>query len=441
MAEPVPAALAGATLKAAAAVWAAGGAVAGVVSARGAALVQGVCQEVLMSKLRLAAAWLLMVGLLGGAASLLGGAASLLGSRPRPAAPPAGEPAAAAPERPAPADDKRPAAPAVPVFQERPIFPANAHPGGVFAVVFSPDGKTLATGGADGAVKLWDVATGVTKGVYRGHDSLVLRLHFSPDGRLAVSATDAGDVHLWDVATQRRKAALADKVDLQMGTLAFAPDGKTLATADGLSQAVQLWDVATGRKRGGFRGHSGQVTAVAFVRGTPGAVASVYHAGSAFRWDAATGRVLQAMPQEVVRAAVPAAAVPGNGLGGTDLPWNAFRAVSPDGRTLASLQGPAFQETTVQLWDLNTGAVRRTLAGPKAAVKQVSFTPDGQTLAAVSADGVVQLWDAATGKERAAVSSGVSGRVVSVGLAPDGRAFAVASEDGLKLYVMEKKGR
>jgi WD40 repeat protein len=72
-----------------------------------------------------------------------------------------------------------------------------------FTIAFAPDGKTLATGGQDNLVHLWEVATGAERRVLRGHDSMVLSLSFSPDGRrLASSTSDSGDgtALIWDLA-------------------------------------------------------------------------------------------------------------------------------------------------------------------------------------------------------------------------------------------------
>jgi len=77
---------------------------------------------------------------------------------------------------------------------------AGVHSPGGQAVVFSPDGRTLATGGRDGTVSLWEVATGALRRRFHGHTAAVGRLAFSADGRTLASASSDTTVLLWDVA-------------------------------------------------------------------------------------------------------------------------------------------------------------------------------------------------------------------------------------------------
>jgi protein kinase-like protein/WD40 domain-containing protein len=113
--------------------------------------------------------------------------------------------------------------------------------GGVNAVAFSPVGKTLATGDGDGSTYLWDVATGSriatltdpkTNGVYA--------VAFSRDGKTLATGDLDGRTYLWDVATGSRIAALADPRSNGVNAVAFSPDGKTLATGDG-DGSTYLW--------------------------------------------------------------------------------------------------------------------------------------------------------------------------------------------------------
>ncbi|KAL2808652.1 WD40-repeat-containing domain protein [Aspergillus granulosus] len=110
--------------------------------------------------------------------------------------------------------------------------------------------------------------------------------------------------------------------------------------------------------------------------------------------------------------------------------WVTAVAFSPDGQTVASIS----YDGTVRLWDPATGVECRTLqghtdSGHTDSVTAVAFSPDGQTVASASYDGTVRLWDPATGVECRTLQ-GHTGRVTAVAFSPDGQTVASASYDG-----------
>jgi hypothetical protein len=145
----------------------------------------------------------------------------------------------------------------------------------ISALAFAPDRLTLAGGNREGTFKLWEVATGRERAAFSRPSGVVSDLAFSPDGRTLAAGVEppfgpeaAGpspprEVLLWDVHRGRVRATLPGH---PTGTrcLAFAPDGRTLATG-GYDHTVKLWDLPTGQERVTLEWHRGPVCSVAFA--------------------------------------------------------------------------------------------------------------------------------------------------------------------------------
>ena len=230
---------------------------------------------------------------------------------------------------------------------------------------------------------------------------------FSPDGKTLASAD--GTVRLWDVATRRQIGGNLDGGGA-VKSVAFSPNGKTLASgsADG---TVRLWDVATRRQIGGNLDGGGAVKSVAFSPNGK-TLASGSADGTVRLWDVATGQQIGAT------------------LTGHTGPVTSV-AFSPNGKILAS----GSDDDTVRLWDVASTDIA-TLTGDIGPVTSVAFSPNGNMLASGSDDRTVRLWDVATGRpigDPFTARAGHPGSVYSVAFSPDGKTLASGSASTLPL--------
>jgi outer membrane protein assembly factor BamB len=139
----------------------------------------------------------------------------------------------------------------------------EGHSNKVFAAAFSPNGKLLATGGADRTIRLWDIEQMKELRVLAGHADAVSSLSWSRDGKTLASASWDKTVRLWDVEPGKELATLAG-TDEEMLAVAFSPDGLSVA-AGGSDWNVRLWEVPSGKPQATLKGHRGAVCAIAFA--------------------------------------------------------------------------------------------------------------------------------------------------------------------------------
>jgi WD40 repeat protein len=291
---------------------------------------------------------------------------------------------------------------------------AVPHPGGAWAVGFSPGGELLATSGRDNVVQLREATTGRPLRTFAGHKIVVTSLAFGPDGKLL--ATGSGDplqgtgrelnsLRLWDVATGKERARLGRHTH-GVVAVCFSRDGKVLYAAEDMS--ISRWDVASGLELETESGHQGWVGGVAFA--PDGKTLATASSDRTVRlWDVATGK-----ERRVLREC--AAAI-------DSVTWSA------DGTRLAAGGRDAF----VLLWDAATGkVVARLPAGENNWEARVAFAPDSKLLASGSRDGRVILWDAAAGKELRQLPRAPEG-VMSLAFAPDGKLLATGHIDDRKM--------
>ena len=151
------------------------------------------------------------------------------------------------------------------VTADKPLLVAQGSTADVNSVAFSPDGKTLVSGGADNAIRFWDVASGKGTKTLAGDGRAVNSVAYSPDGRTVATGGDDNTVKLWDAATGKLSSTLQGHTGPVL-SVAFSREGHMLASGSA-DTTVRLWDLSGAPALySTLQGHSAAVQSVAFSR-------------------------------------------------------------------------------------------------------------------------------------------------------------------------------
>jgi WD40 repeat protein len=377
----------------------------------------------------------------------------------------------------------------------------RGHTGAAECVAFSPDGRRIASGGSSGTILVWDTWSGQVLLELNGHTSSICGLEFSPDGQRLASASRDHTIRLWRAESKEGHHEVSGH-ESNVFNVAFSPDGSLVASHDGHS--VRLWNTMTGRLGTTLNPNEMLLGGLGF--NADGSRLFVVCGDRIRSWAVASGTELSEWRrplewEELKNRRISGFDVGSEGrllaFGTRDGPihlWDANAGVaigslrhrdgwvgrlrlSPDGKLLAvtgdkdctvtvlDLQGrvvftwkfdalvfdldftrdsawiaAGLQDGLIKVWDVATGRPVARLKGHVSCVSQVVFQPGRTHLVSAGYDGTVRLWDIGSGKE-VRILGRHTGHVYSLDIAPDGRRIVSGGSDGLvKFWWIDDEG-
>ncbi len=240
-----------------------------------------------------------------------------------------------------------------------------SHDARIIDAAFSDDGMRAATSSADGAVKLWDVATGQLYRIFAGHERMATGVRFSPDGKQLLTTSADGTAMLWNADTGAPLRTFAGH-EGRINDARFLDEGARILTASADAR-VLVWNARTDEEPATLLTADSRIHAID-VSPDGRLLATALGGNDILLWDLASGEAVKTM------------------VGHRE--WVRDVAFSPDGRYLVS----GSQDASAILWDVTTGEPLKRFEGHRDRINKVAYGADGSYFVTASADGSARVW-------------------------------------------------
>ena len=295
------------------------------------------------------------------------------------------------------------------------------HTNRTLSITCSPDGKRVASSGADETVRIWDAENGQVLHTLLGHTGQVNSVEFSPDSRHLVSGGAEGGVRIWDVESGKVLRSLNGHTNAVQKIL-FGPEGRELIALASDSRMI-VWDLRTSQIIRTWRGpHDEAKFQAATIIPEPQPLIAVTVVGASPTFlGLQTGKESYATFSRYIRDK----SFPGPDVAAYNSATSQL-AVRTDQNQIHLWELPLSLRAS---WPFGLDRSVLKLIGHTRRVTSVAFSPDGKRLVSASEDGTLRVWSCETGQEVLSLH-GHNGAVNSVVFTPDGRKLISGGDDG-----------
>ncbi|MCC6549557.1 MAG: caspase family protein [Ignavibacteriaceae bacterium] len=285
----------------------------------------------------------------------------------------------------------------------------KGHGEDISSVAISGDGDYLVSAAYfDSTIKIWDQTTGKFLRTLKGHTGSVETVTISSDSKYIFSGSEDKTIKIWELTTGKLLHALEGHKDW-VTTINISPDRRYMVSGSS-DNTIKIWDWKSARL---VRTLGGQTSIVISTLITPDNKFFQYAIdnGKIYKWESTSGKVVKTINTDSYRGAL---------------------AMSKDGRYLVT--GVDYPYGPVNIWQLESGELIRSLRGHEEEVRYVAISPDNKYIISASIDGAIKIWENPSGKQHSSYSDYEYG-VKIVSFSPDGKYFIYASDSSGKSFI------